>query len=200
MVHSEWAAPLVPVIKPSGKLRLCGDYKVTVNKVVKSDRYPLPLVDEIFAGLAGGKSFSKLDLSQAYHQIALDEDSMKYTTVNTHCGLFEYVRLPFGISTAVGLFQRAIETLLKGKRGVSVYLDDILITGDTEEEHLENLRNMLECLQENGPKLKREKCDFFLSAVEYLGYTVTAEGIKSTENKVKAITQSPASTNIGELR
>ena len=103
-----------------------------------------------------------------------------------------YVCLPLGVSTAVGLFQRAIENLLKCKRGVSVYLDDILITSDTEKEHLENLHNVLECLQENSQKLKRKKCEFFLSAVEYLGFTVTAKGIKPTENKLNTITQFPS--------
>jgi len=89
IVQNDWATPLVPVVKSSGKLRLCGDYKVTVNKVIKQDRYPLPLIDELFANLAGGKVFTKLDLSQAYHQIALDSASRKLAAVNTHCGLYE---------------------------------------------------------------------------------------------------------------
>ena len=114
VVHSDWAAPVVPVIKPSGKLRLCGDFKVTVNKVAVLDRYPLPRIDELFANLSGGTKFSKLDLSQAYHQIALDESSCKLATLNTHYGLFQYRRLPYGVSSAVSLFQRVIENLLKG--------------------------------------------------------------------------------------
>ena len=105
--------------------------KVTVNKVIKLDTYPLPFVDEHFANLSGGVSFSKLDLSQAYHQLPLDEESRKFTTVNTPSGLYNYLRLPYGISSAVGIFQRIIESILKNIDGVCVYLDDILMTGRT---------------------------------------------------------------------
>ena len=95
--HSEWAAPIVPIMKPDGSMRLCGDYKVTVNKVVSPDNYPLPRIVDIFAALQREKLFSKLDLSQAYQQLPLDPDSKKFTTINTHKGLFQFERLPFGI-------------------------------------------------------------------------------------------------------
>jgi transposase InsO family protein len=200
VTHSDWAAPLVPVVKPSGKLRLCGDFKVTINKFAVLDRYPLPRIDELFTNLAGGKKFSKLDLSQAYHQIALDESSMKLVTVNTHCGLFQYKRLPFGVSSAVSIFQRTIENLLKGIPGVSVYLDDILVTGGSDEEHLQNLHKVLKQLSENGLKLAKDKCQFLLSSVDYLGFQITADGIQPMEEKVRAIREAPAPTNIQELR
>ena len=200
VVHSDWAAPIVPVVKTSGKLRLCGDYKLTINKAIQLDRYPLPQVDDIFANLAGGKYFSKLDLSQAYHQIALDDLSIPLTTVNTHCGLFQYLRLPYGASPCVGLFQRAMENLLKGLSGVSVFLDDILVTGKTESEHLQNLHNVLAVLQNNGLRLQRSKCQFLLDKVEYLGFQVSREGIQPTPAKVTAIKEAPSPTNVSELR
>ena len=200
VTNSDWAAPLVPVIKPSGKLRLCGDYKLTANKVINLDTYPLPLIDELFASLSGGVSFTKLDLSQAYHQLPLDSDSRKFTTVNTPSGLYEYLRLPYGINSAVGIFQRTIENILKGLQGVCVYLDDILVTGKTSAEHLQNLQAVLRRLQENGITLKKEKCEFFLPAVEYLGFRVTKEGLKPTEAKVRAIKEACAPKNISELR
>ena len=198
--NSEWAAPLVPVIKPSGELRLCGDYKMTVNKVINLDTYPLPLIDELFANLSGGVSFSKLDLSQAYHQLPLDETSRKYTTVNTPNGLYEYLRLPYGINAAVGIFQRTIENILKGLKGVCVYLDDILVTGKTTTEHVENLHAVLLRLQENGITLKREKCKFFLPEVEYLGFNVSKDGLKPTKDKVEAIKEAEAPKSLSELR
>ena len=101
-------------MKPSGKIRLCGDFKVKVNKVAVLGRYLLHLVDELFANLAGGEKFSKSDLSQAYNHIALDKSLSELAIVNTHCGLFQYKRLPYGVSSAVGIFQPVVGNLLKG--------------------------------------------------------------------------------------
>ena len=101
---SEWAAPIVPVTKPDGSIRVCGDYKLTVNQASHTEQYPLPRVEDLFAALAGGKTFTKLDLSQAYLQLEMDESCKKFLTVNTHKGLFEYNRLPFGVSSAPANF------------------------------------------------------------------------------------------------
>ena len=94
---SDWAAPVVPVLKHDGSVRLCGDYKLTINQEALMDTYPLPRIEDLFASLAGGTVFSKLDLVHAYLQIPLDEESKKLVTVNTHKGLFQYTRLPFGV-------------------------------------------------------------------------------------------------------
>ena len=140
---SEWAAPIVPVVKRDGAIRVCGDYKLTANQASKLDTYPLPKIDDIFAQLSGGKTFSKLNLAHAYQQLALDQESKQITTINTHYnthkGLYRYHRLPFGIHSAPSIFQRTMEGVLRGIPHVSVYIDDILITGETDEEHLQNL-------------------------------------------------------------
>ena len=109
---ADWAAPVVPVMKKDGSIRLCGDYKLTVNRAAKVDKYPLPRIEDLFTALAGGTSFTKLDLAHAYQQIPLDADSRKFVTINTLKGLFQYTRLPFGVSSAPALFQRAMENLL----------------------------------------------------------------------------------------
>ena len=103
---SPWATPIVSIIKSNGKVRLCGDYKTTINKALLKDSYPLPLVEELFASLAGGKHFTKLDLSQAYLQIELDDESKKLATINTQRGLFQFNRLPYGVSSSPAIFQR----------------------------------------------------------------------------------------------
>ena len=124
---SDWAAPIVPVLKSDKKtVRICGDFKLTVNQASKLDHYPIPKIEDLFAQLAGGKSFTKLDLSQAYQQLVLEEESKDLTTINTQRGLFRFNRLPFGISSAPGIFQRVMESILKGIPGVVVYIDDIL--------------------------------------------------------------------------
>ena len=115
-----------------------------MNQASKIDSYPLPRIDDLFASLAGGKSFTKSDLANAYQQIPLDEQSKKIVAINTHKGLFHYNRLPFGISAAPSIFQRTMETLLQGLSGVCLYLDDILITEKTDQEHLKNLSAVLQ--------------------------------------------------------
>ena len=139
---ADWAAPIVPVLKRDGSIRICGDYKVTANRVAKLDKYPLPRIEDLFASLSGGTCFSKLDLSHAYQQIELEEESREYTIINTHKGLFGYNRLPFGLASAPSIFQRVMDTLLQGISGVCIYIDDILVAGSTEE-HLVRLSEVL---------------------------------------------------------
>lgn len=181
-------------------MRICGDYKITVNRAAKIDKYPIPRIEELFASLAGGKSFTKLDLSHAYLQIPLEEDSCRYVTINTHMGLFEYRRLTFGISSAPSIFQRTMENLLRGIGGVCVYIDDILITGSSEGEHLNNLTEVLHRLESAGMRLKREKCKFMQASVSYLGHIISAEGLKTEGSKVQAIVEAPQPKNVGELK
>ena len=117
--YSEWATPLVAVTKADGGMRLCGDYKVTVNPSLEADKYPMPTPEDLFATLAGGKKFTKLDLSRAYQQVLLEPESRKYLTVSTHKGLFQYMRLPFGISPAPALFQQIMDKMIQGIPRVS---------------------------------------------------------------------------------
>ena len=197
---SEWAAPIVPVLKKDGSIRICGDYKVTINQASQADSYPLPRIDDLFASLAGGKRFSKLDLAHAYQQIPLDDASKKLVAINTHKGLFQYNRLPFGVSAAPSIFQRTMETLLQGLPGVCLFLDDILVSGQNDQEHLTNLSAVLQKLASAGMKLKPDKCFFMLQEVEYLGHKISAKGLEPIPEKVRAIVEAPAPRNVSQLK
>ncbi len=199
--HSEWASPIVPVLKPDKQtVRICGDFKQTVNPVAKLDRYPIPRIEDLFAKLCGGKTFTKLDLSQAYLQVPLDDESKKLVVVNTHRGLFRYTRLPYGISSAPGIFQRLMESVLQGIPHVIVYIDDVLVTGATDEQHLQTLGVVLQRLEKAGLRANRSKCKFMVPSVTYLGYVIDQHGLHPVKEKVKAVQDAPTPRNVSELK
>lgn len=199
VASSDWATPLVIVHKPDGSLRICADYKVTLNKVLKVDKYPVPKIDDLFSKLSGSAFFTKLDLSQAYNQIMLDE-SRELTVINTHKGLFRYNRLVYGLASSPGIFQRMMVKLFENVPNVTIFLDDILITGTSEKSNLDTLNTVLQILNDYGLKIKRKKCDFLCTEVKYLGFIINREGIRVDPDKTKAIINLSAPTNISELR
>ncbi|KMQ86677.1 reverse transcriptase family protein [Lasius niger] len=198
--HSEWATPIVLVLKKDGHVRLCGDYRATVNKAIKTDTYPLPTVTELLAQLAGGKRFTKLDLSEAYLQLPVDEATSRILTINTTRGLFRVKRLPYGISSAPSVFQRVMDTVLAGLTGVGANLDDLLIAGESKEQLTDRENKAFERIFNTGLRLKKSKCILNTDAVEYLGYRVDAEGVHPVAEKVEAIHKAPAPKNKEELQ
>ena len=154
----------------------------------------------MLASLAGGTTFLKLDLAHVYQQVVLCDESKDLVTINTHKGLYRVNRLPFGAASAPSMFQRIMESILHGLPGVSVYIDDILITGKSIEEYLENLEAVLARLKETGLQLKHDKCAFLLPTVEYLGYKITAQGLQPTLDKVKAVQNAPAPQDVSQLK
>ena len=156
--YSEWATPIVPVMKSDDTVRVCGDYKLTVNKVSKLDGYPIPKLDDLYTKLVGGQTFTELDLSHAYEQMLVDENSKELLTINTHKGLYRHNRLPYGVASAPGIFQRTMEGLLQGIPSSGVLLDHILITGPSTGEHLDNIEKVLRRYSEAGLRLKAVKC------------------------------------------
>lgn len=198
--HSEWASPIVVVPKANGQLRLCGDYKVSINSAVIDQPYTLPTAEDIFATLAGGSQFTKLDLSDAYAQVKVDEKSRKYLTINTVKGLYEVVRLPYGVKTAPHIFQAIMDQVLQGIPGVCCYIDDILITAPTKDEHLKRLELVFQRLSKYNIRAKREKCTFMASEVQYLGHVLSKEGRRPVPDKVTAVKDAKAPENVSELR
>ncbi len=197
---SEWGTGVVPITKKSGQIRLCGNYKTTVNPQLKAMPPPNINIEDILSELAGGVKFSTLDLANAYNQMELTEESKGVLTLSTHKGLFKQNRLVFGITTAPALWQNAMERVLQGLPGVKLYLDDILVTGRSEEEHLSNLDKVLTRLREAGLKLKEEKCNFSKESVEYLGCRIDSQGLHKSESKMADLMSMPRPTDVRTLR
>ena len=191
---------MVLVPKKDGSLRVCGDYKMTVNQCADVDQYPLPNTEDLFATLAAGQVFSKTDLCDAYQQVELDEDSHIYLTINTQKGLYRYKRLPFGVSSAPTIFQRIMDQPLQGVKFTVCRLDDILISGGSPEEHFAILEEVFRRLQEHSIKLNPARCIFFQSGLEFLGHWIDKNGIRPLPQKMDAVMQAKSPTNVTELK
>lgn len=166
---SDWATPMVCVPKTDGSVRICGDYKGIVNPAIHLEHFPIPTVEEIRGKVSTWNKFSKIDLRSAYQQLVLDEGAKKLCTINTHKGLFRYTRLPFGISSSPAIWQRFIEQVLSGVNGTCVIMDDLLVGGASDDEHLKNLEAVFERLQKFGLRVKLAKCLFMAPSVVYFG-------------------------------
>ncbi|RUS82334.1 hypothetical protein EGW08_009887 [Elysia chlorotica] len=198
--YSEWATPIVPVLKKSGDVRICGDFKVTINPVLKTEQYTLPRLDDMMASLENGTKFSKIDLRQAYFQLPLKESCKHLTTINTSKGLYVFNRLVFGITSAPAIWQKTMDQILQGLPGVLCNQDDMVISGRTEEEHHKNLLMVLEKLQDCGMKANFNKCAFYMDEVVFCGIKISCKGLHKTEDKVKAIQDAPVPSKKSQLR
>ncbi len=154
---TEWCAPMVAVPKKTGQIRICVDLK-QLNKAVKREKFVLPTIDDILPKLAHAQVFSLLDAASGFWQLPLDIDCAKLTTFITPFGRYFFRRLPFGITSAPGIFQREMSAILKDLEGVAVFMDDILVYGNTPEEHEHRLHRALEAVDRAGLKLNTEKC------------------------------------------
>ena len=176
--HSEYASPVVPVIKEDGTIRVCGDYKATVNGNLDTAVYPLPAIEDCLSELVGGQLFTKLDIKQAFNNLKLRESDRELVTLNTHKGLFAPTRLPYEISSATAIFQRKMDQVLLGVPGVACRVDDIVITGPDDETHMERLEELITRLKNAGFRCRADKCRFMVESVVYLGYEISRAGVK----------------------
>ena len=196
---SEWATPIVPVLKGKNEIRICGDFKLTLNRHIIIDKYPLHTIDDIFTKLQGGITFSELDLKHAYMQFPVDDSSSKLLTIITHKGLFRYKKIPEGVSPAPSDVQRKMDECLRGIDGVIAYLDNIYITGKTNEEHRENLIKVCNRLLECNLRLNMKKCKFMEKRIEVLGYVIDRDGLHKSASKIDAMVNAPRPKNMKEL-
>ena len=198
--YSSWAAPIVVVRKANGSVRLCADFSTGLNDALATHQYPLPLPEDLFAKLNGGKLFAKIDLSDAYLQIEVDEVSRELLTINTHKGLFQYTRLPFGVKSAPAIFQQIMDTMLKDAVGVAAYLDDLIVMGSTYDELVQRLDYIMSRLQDYGFRIRKEKCMFGMKSIRYLGFIIDEQGRRPDPENISAIQKMPPPHDISTLR
>ncbi|XP_062557899.1 uncharacterized protein K02A2.6-like [Armigeres subalbatus] len=182
----QWVSPLVTVVKDNGDLRLCVDMR-RANAAILRERHIMPTIEDFLPRFTSAKYFSRLDIKEAFHQVELKEESRYITTFITHKGLFQYKRLMYGIVIAPELFQRIMEQILSRCENTVNFIDDILVFGSTENEHDMALKLVLSVLNEHGILLNQEKCLFKVNSLDFLGHTISPDGIKPSNSKVEAL-------------
>lgn len=189
---SPYGAPVLFVRKKDGTLRMCVDYR-GLNKITRKNRHPLPRIDELLDRFRGAGYFSKLDLLSGYHQQCIFGPHTHKTAFRCRYGHFEFNVVPFGLTNAPASFSRMMMRVLDPvlDKWVVVYLDDLLIYSKTKKEHLQHLRSVLALLRKNGLYAKLSKCSFMQDETEFLGHTITKDGIKTSAGLSKAIRDWP---------
>ena len=196
---TDWVNSMVTVMKPNGKLRLCIDPR-DLNKAIKREHYPMKTVEEIVARIPNAKVFSVLDASSGFWQVKLDRKSAKLCTFNTPFGRYMFTRLPFGISSAPDVFQTIMSEMFEDIDGVEVVVDDVLIWGETEDEHDLRLWKVLERAKQRNLKLNKEKSQIKRDQVCYLGHIIGKDGVKPDPKKVEAVVNLNTPTEKEELQ
>lgn len=170
------------------------------NKAVQRERFPMPNIEDIIQQMNGSSVFSRLDLSQSFHQIELDEKSRFITTFVCHKGLYRYKRLLFGINSAPEIHQRIIQQILQDILNCRNNADDIIVFGKDQDEHDKTLRLVLQRLREKNLTLNKAKCEFNMSQLKFLGHTLSKEGVKPDTAIIKAINNFRVPTNPTEVK
>jgi transposase InsO family protein len=199
---SPYCSNIVLVRKKDGSLRLCVDYR-KLNSRTKKDAYNLPRTDALIDCLQGAKFFASLDFFSGYHQVAMDPEAQERTAFSAGpLGFFQYTRMPFGLCNSPSTFQRLMEEVLEGLTMVkcAVYIDDIIVFAPTKTELYERLSEVFDRLRQAHLTLKPKKCSFFQNSVDFLGHSVSAEGVRCSNKHLEAVTSWPEPSNVQQLQ
>ena len=188
------------VKKPDGSARLCVDYSTGINDALQLHQHPLPVTEDIFATPNGDRVFSRIDISDSYLQVELDDDSKRLCNINTQRGVYEYQRLSFGVKSAPGISQAILDKMLAGLPFATAYLDDIVVVSRSQDDHRRHLHVVFDIINEYGFRVLPGKCSFFQPSIKYLGFIVDKDGRRPYPQKIIAVADMPAPTNITALR
>ena len=175
---------MVPIA--SGGWRPCGDYRC-LNEATIPDRYTVPHIQDFSANLAKAQVFSKIDLVKGYHQIPVAAEDIPKTAIIAPFGLYEYLRMTFGLKNAAQTFQRLMDIVCRGLEAVFVYMDDIVVASPEEASHKLHLSQLFEYLREHGLVINLAKCQFGLSSIDFLGHRITPNDATPVPDKIKAV-------------
>lgn len=199
--NSPFAPPVVLVRKKNGTWRLCVDYRKLTQNTIK-DKFPVPLIEDLMDELGGTTTFSKLDLTVSYHQLRMERGEEYKTAFKTHACHFEYLVMPFGLSNAPASFQALNHHIFHPylRRFVIIFFDDILIYSPTLSDHIAHLQLVFQTVRDNQLFLRKEKCFFATTKVEYLGHLITKEGASTDKAKVQVVANWTQTSNLKQLR
>ena len=195
--RSPWCAPIVVVTKKNGTKRLCVDFR-KLNNITVRDSYPLPRIEDVLNVVAGCRYFSALDMKSGYHQVEIAPADQPKIALSVGTGLYEWIRMPFGLVNAPATFPRLMCTPLLADLSfeeVISYLDDVLIYSKTFNSHLITLRRVFSRFREANLKLSPEKCKWFQNQTEFLGYLITENGVRTHPDKIEKIKFFPTPSN-----
>lgn len=196
---TDWCSPILIRKKPNGSIRICLDPKY-LNRYLKRALFPLPDINQVYTQVQGAVYLSQIDLTQGFWHIKLDEPSSYLCTFATPFGRYRFLRMPFGITPAPEVFHRMVGDVLQGLKGVMHYIDDVLVWGNTKEEHDARLTEVQDRLKTAGFEINQSKSSFGKKEVKYLGHILSGTEIKPNPEKVKAVTECPPPTNVDGVR
>ncbi|KAM0872306.1 hypothetical protein ACQ4PT_038804 [Festuca glaucescens] len=198
---SPFASPVLLVLKKDLTWRFCIDYR-HLNAITVKNRYPLPIIEELIDELAGAQWFTSLDLRAGYHQIRMQPGDEEKTAFKTHNGHYEFRVMSFGLTGAPTTFQNTMNTILAPvlRKGVLVFIDDILVYRKTLEEHAQLLKKVFMLLDQHHLKVKKSKCTFAQPQLVYLGHVISASGVATDPKNISAVQRWNSPKSVKEVR